>query len=215
DQSSRMPAHRHLGRSAMAGTWVLHRVNEPALPQKRGSARSPQDDEQRTGESMRRIRRIGIVGGLPMLLIALFAAAAWAVAPGTYTPTADSFNSANAPGSSHLASGSPSCTVNADLSIDCSAYVLGGVGNTNATVALSATYSAIIDCFNKGTNKNNPVESHTADFSASSTATVASTRNGQLRVPTQDVSPFEAPQVCPNPNWSPEIRAGSTTVTDS
>ena len=159
------------------------------------------------------MRRVGIIGGLPMLLIALFAAVAWAaVAPGTYTPSADSFNSANAPGSSHLASGSPSCTVNADLSINCSAYVLGGVGHTNATVNLDASYSAIIDCFNPGTNPNNPIESHTATFSASSTATVASTRNGQLRVPAQSVSPFSAPQVCPNPNWTPRIRPGSLTL---
>jgi hypothetical protein len=28
--------------------------------------------------------------------------------------------------------------------------VLGGVGNTNATVSLTATYSATIDCTNKG-----------------------------------------------------------------
>jgi hypothetical protein len=158
------------------------------------------------------MRRTAIIGGLPMLLIALFATAALAVTPGTYTPTADSFNPANAPGSSHLASGSPSCTVNADLSIDCSAYVLGGVGHTNATVSLVATYSAIIDCFNPGTNPNNPVESHTATFSASSSATVASTRNGQLRVPSQSVSPFSAPQVCPNPNWIPRIRPGSLTL---
>lgn len=156
------------------------------------------------------MRRVGIIGGLPMLLIALFTAVAWAaVAPGTYTPTADSFNSANAPGSSHLASGSPSCTVNANRSIDCSAYVLGGVGNTNATVNLAASYSATIDCTNHG---GNLVESHTTTFSASSSATVASTRNGQLRVPTQSVSPFSAPQVCPNPNWTPSIRAGTLTV---
>jgi hypothetical protein len=139
-------------------------------------------------------------------------AALAAVAPGTYGPNAGSFNPANAPGSSHLTSGSPSCTVNADLSIDCSAYVLGGVGHTNATVALSANYSAIIDCSNGGTNKNNPVESHTADFAANSAATVASTKNGQLSVPAQSVSPFSAPQVCPNPNWTPSIRAGSLTL---
>jgi hypothetical protein len=138
-----------------------------------------------------------------------FPAAASAVAPGTYTPTSDSFNSANAPGSSHLASGSPSCTVGTDASLSCSAYVLGGVGHTNATVDLSATYTATIDCFNKGTNKNNPVESHTSTFSADSTATVASSRNGQLRVPAQSVSPFSAPQVCPNPNWTPQIRPGT------
>jgi hypothetical protein len=155
------------------------------------------------------MRRTAIIGGLPMLLIALFATAAWAVTPGTYTPTADSFNPANAPGSSHLASGSPSCTVNADLSISCSPYVLGGVGNTNATVSLSATYSATINCTNHG---GNLVESHTTTFSVSSTATVASTRNGQLRVPSRSASPFSAPQVCPNPNWTPSIAPGTLTL---
>jgi hypothetical protein len=159
------------------------------------------------------MRRAGIIGGLPMLLIALFATAAWAaVAPGTYTPKAGSFDPANAPGSSHLASGTPSCTVNADLSIDCSAYVLGGVGHTNADVLLTANYSATIDCFNGGTNKNNPVESHTANFAADSHATVTSSKNGQLSVPKQSVSPFSAPQVCPNPNWTPKIRAGTLTL---
>ena len=156
------------------------------------------------------MRRIAIIGGLPILLIALFASVAWAaVTPGTYFPTADSFNSANAPGSSHLASGTPSCTVAADLDVVCSAYVLGGVGNTNATVSLVATYSATIDCTNRG---GNLVESHTATFSDSSTATVASTRNGQLRVPAQSASAFDAPQICPNPNWTPSIRPGTLTL---
>jgi hypothetical protein len=137
------------------------------------------------------------------------AAASAAVAPGTYTPTATSFNPANAPGSSHLTSGSPSCTVNADRSIDCSAYVLGGVGHTNADVDLSANYSATIDCTNKG---GNLVESHTTTFAATSSATVASTRNGQLSVPARSVSPFSAPQVCPNPNWTPSIRSGTLVL---
>jgi hypothetical protein len=158
-------------------------------------------------------RRILFILAVPFAAVIAFSSAALAaIAPGTYTPTADSFSSANAPGSSHLASGSPSCTVNPNLSIDCSAYVLGGVGHTNATVALDASYSATIDCFNPGTNPNNPIESHTANFSASSTATVASTRNGQLRVPAQSVSPFSAPQVCPNPNWTPRIRAGTLVL---
>jgi hypothetical protein len=151
---------------------------------------------------------------IPAALAAMVFAAgpALAVSPGTYGPTADSFNSANAPGSSHLTSGSPSCTVNANLSIDCSAYVLGGVGHTNADVNLAANYSATIDCNNAGTNKNNPVESHTADFSASSSATVTSSKNGQLSVPAQSVSPFSTAQVCPNPNWTPVIRAGTLTL---
>jgi hypothetical protein len=141
--------------------------------------------------------------------IALPAAASAAVAPGTYLPTADSFNSANAPGDSHLTSGSPSCTVAADLSITCSGYVLGGVGHTNATVSLAASYSATIDCTNHG---GNLVESHTTTFAATSSATVASTRNGQLTVPPRSVSPFSAPQVCPNPNWTPSIRAGTLVL---
>src|SRR5215211_8553916 len=121
------------------------------------------------------MKRLGITTALVTLLMAVSAGVALAaVSPGTYGPDPGSFNSANAPGSSHLTSGSPSCTVNADRSISCSAYVLGGVGNTNATVSLAANYSATIDCTNKG---GNLVESHTTTFAATSSATVASTRN--------------------------------------
>jgi hypothetical protein len=158
------------------------------------------------------MRRVGIVTALSLFLLALTASVAFAVAAGTYGPNTGSFNGANAPGSSHLTSGSPSCTVNADLSIDCSAYVLGGVGHTNADVLLTASYSAIIDCFNGGTNKNNPVESHTTSFSPTSRATVASTKNGQLSVPMQSVSFSGAPVGCPNANWTPVIRPGSVTL---
>jgi hypothetical protein len=157
------------------------------------------------------MRRVGIITALSMLLAALTASVAFAaVAPGTYTPNAGSFNGANAPGSSNLKSGSPSCTVNADRSIDCSAYVLAGVGHTNATVDLTANYSATIDCTNHG---GSLVESHTSNFSADSTASVASTKNGQLSVPAQSVSGLSsAPQVCPNPNWTPSIRGGVVTL---
>src|SRR5438876_4434151 len=110
------------------------------------------------------MRRVWIITALSMLVLGLSASVAFAaVAPGTYTPTAGSFNTANAPGSSHLTSGSPSCTVNADRSIDCNAYVLGGVGHTNGNVALTASYTAIIDCTNHG---GSLVESHTANFAA-------------------------------------------------
>src|SRR6266498_4415055 len=135
-----------------------------------------------------RMKRLAIITALSMLLLALSASVAFAaVAPGTYGPNAGSFSSANAPGSSHLTSGSPSCTVNANRSIDCSAYVLGGVGHTNATVDLAANYSATIDCTNNG---GNLVESHTSTFAATSSATVASMRNGQLTDPARSVSPF-------------------------
>ena len=138
-----------------------------------------------------------------------FPAAASAVTPGTYTPTPGSFDPANAPGSSHLTSGTVQCVVNNSLDVNCSPYVLGGVGHTNADVNLTATYSATIDCTNHG---GNLVESHTSTFSDSSSATLTSSRNGQLRVPAQSTSAFGAPQVCPNPNWTPSIRPGTLTL---
>jgi hypothetical protein len=155
------------------------------------------------------MKRLGMIAALSLLLVAFSASAASAVTPGTYAPTPGSFDPANAPGSSHLTSGSPSCTVNAALDVNCSAYVLGGVGNTNANVSLTATYSATINCTNHG---GNLVETHTATFSDSDSATVASTRNGQLRVPALSASAFGAPQVCPNPNWTPSIAPGTLTL---
>jgi hypothetical protein len=146
------------------------------------------------------MKRLGIFAALLTLLTALSASVALAQ---TFSGSVDP---ANAPGSSHLASGTIACTVNVDQSIDCNAYVLGGVGHTDAVVALAARYSATIDCTNKG---GNLVESHTADFTASSMATATSLKNGQLSVPAQEVSAFSAPQICPNPNWTPSIRAGT------
>jgi hypothetical protein len=159
------------------------------------------------------MRRVWIITALSMLVLGLSASVAFAaVAPGTYTPTAGSFNTANASGSSHLTSGSPSCTVNADRSIDCSAYVLGGVGHTNANVSLTASYSAIIDCYNHGVNPNNAVESHQTSFSPTSSTTVTSSKNGQLSVPRETTSFSGAPVGCPNPNWTPTVRPGSVTL---
>jgi hypothetical protein len=158
---------------------------------------------------MRLKKRFVALAALIGAIAALSTVALAAVSPGTYTPNAGSFDGANAPGSSHLTSGSPSCTVNANLSIDCSAYVLGGVGNTNAVVSLTASYTATIDCTNHG---GNLVESHTSDFAASNSATLTPSRNGQLRVGARSVSPFSAPQVCPNPNWTPSIRPGTLVL---
>jgi hypothetical protein len=155
------------------------------------------------------MKRLGIVTALLTLLVAVSAGVALAVTPGTYTPNAGSFDPANAPGSSHLTSGTPQCVVNADLDVDCSAYVLGGVGHTNADVNLTARYSATIDCTNHG---GNLVESHTSTFEDSDGDTLTSSRNGQLRVPSESASAFDAPQVCPNPNWTPSIHPGSLSL---
>ncbi len=159
------------------------------------------------------MKRLGIITALSMLLLALTASVAFAaVTPGTYHQNAGSFNGANAPGSSHLTSGTVSCVVNANLSINCGAYVLGGVGHTNADVSLTANYTAIIDCYNHGVNPNNAVESHQTSFSPSSTFTVTSSKNGQLSVPTRSVSFSGAPVGCPNANWTPVVRTSSITL---
>src|SRR5436190_15361949 len=155
---------------------------------------------------------LGVIGGIAAVLL-FTAAALAAVDPGTYTPTADSFNSANAPGSSNLKSGTVACVVSNDsATIACSAYTLAGVGHTNADVSLDATWSATIDCNNPGKNRNNPIESHQTTFSSQSSDTLTSSRNGQLRVPAESASAGSVGQVCPNPNWKPVIRSGTLTL---
>lgn len=120
-------------------------------------------------------------------------------------------NPANAPSGTHLQSGAIGCTVGGDgLSVSCSAFELAGVGNTNAFVSLSASYSAIIDCRNHG---GNVVESHETTFSATSAATLTPTRNGRLRVGARSVGPdLDLAEPCPNPNWTPEFHPGTLTL---
>ena len=153
------------------------------------------------------MKRICAIAALAIAAVLVMAPAASADIVTTITP-------ANAPSGTHVANNSddPACTVDDDLSVDCNAYVLGGVGNTNATATLTAEYTATIDCNNPGNNRNNPIESHTSDFEATESVPVFPTRNGQLRVPALSVSPFEAAQVCPNDNWVPEIRDGTLVL---
>jgi hypothetical protein len=122
---------------------------------------------------------------------------------------ATTINPAYAPSGTHLQSGTIGCTVNADLSVSCSGFELAGVGNTNAVASLTASYSGTIDCRNHG---GNVVESHTATFSDTDTVQLTSSRNGRLRVTERSVSAGGAPQVCPNPNWTPEIRRGTLVL---
>ena len=118
-------------------------------------------------------------------------------------------NPANAPSGTHLQSGSIGCAVNG-LTVSCTAFELGGVGNTNAALDLTATYSGTVDCFNHG---NNLVESHETTFDASNTATLSPGRNGRLRVGARSVSPnLDLAEPCPNPNWTPRFHAGSPTL---
>jgi len=124
---------------------------------------------------------------------------------------ATTIDPANAPSGTHLQSGAIGCTVESDgLTVSCTAFELAGVGNTNAFVSLTATYSGIVDCFNKG---GNLVESHETTFSATNEATLTPGRNGRLRVGARSVSPdLDLAEPCPNPNWTPEFHEGSPTL---
>jgi hypothetical protein len=141
-----------------------------------------------------------------MLLLALSATVATAAIVRTINPDAG-------PTGAHFQTGDATCVVNANLSVSCSSYELGGVGNADATANLTASYTATIDCNNPSEkNKNNPVESHTAAFTAANSSGQLEPKNGRLRVPALSVSPFSAPQVCPNDSWVPEIRDGTLVL---
>jgi hypothetical protein len=143
-----------------------------------------------------------------ILVIASSAALAVSMAGGAITTT---INPANAPSGTHLQAGTISCSIGSDgLTVSCSAYELAGVGNTNANLLLTATYSGVVDCRNPG---GNVVESHETTFTASNEATLTPSRNGRLRVPARSVSPsLDLAEPCPNPNWTPEFHAGSPVL---
>jgi len=139
-----------------------------------------------------------------MLVLVLSASAALAAITTTINP-------ANAPSGTHLQAGAIGCAVQSDgLSVSCSAFELGGVGNTNADLNLTANYSGVVDCRNHG---GSVVESHETTFAASNEATLTPGRNGRLRVGARSVSPdLDLAEPCPNPNWTPEFHAGSPTL---
>jgi hypothetical protein len=152
------------------------------------------------------MKRIFAIAALALSALVVMASAAFA----DQTTT---INAANAPSGTHLQTGSITCTVDpVSLAVTCSSYELAGVGNINASDLLTANYTATVDCFNKGTNPNNPVESHTTSFSASDSDTLTSSKNGRLRVFELVANPAAVGQVCPNPNWTPKIRPGTLTL---
>src|SRR5437763_11784204 len=86
------------------------------------------------------IRRLIALVGVPLASCAI-AAAAFPASAGATQST--STNPANAPQGTHYKSGTATCSVNSNTgSVTCSRYTLAGVGNTNVTANLSATYSA-------------------------------------------------------------------------
>lgn len=145
------------------------------------------------------------------LVLALVMGAVAALATVALAVVTTTINPANAPSGTHLQSGAIGCAVGDDeLTVACSAFELAGVGNTNADLVLTASYSAVIDCRNKG---GNVVESHETTFAATNAATLTPSRNGRLRVGARSVSPdLDLAEPCPNPNWTPEFQPGTLTL---
>ena len=122
------------------------------------------------------------------------------------------------PNGGHLQSGSVFCVVNSNLSVTCSStgsYSINGVGNTNATATLAASFSSTIDCTNNG-GKLVPVKS-TPQTAPASSGPISSDKNGSLTVapissgaPTQ--SQFLNAATCPNGNWTKSLAGGSITL---
>ncbi len=166
---------------------------------------------------MRRMRRVGIIGGLPMLLIALFASVALAVTPGVYPAT---FDYAQAPTGTHLATGTSesdvTCTVDANLNVTCPTtnFDIEGVGHTNATELLSTVYTATIDCRNHG---GQVVETHSQSAAVTAGPTTLRAKNGRLTTQTQTATAptdqqLQSQATCPNPNWTAEVRPGTKVL---
>ena len=153
------------------------------------------------------MKRAGILTALSVLLVALPASPALA-------SQTTSINPENAPAGTHLQSGTIGCTV-IGQTVSCSSFELAGVGHTNATLKLRATYSATIDCRNPG---GHVVESHSQEVTVSSgPIKLRSTKNGRLTVPEASISRPTKRQIlrqasCPNPNWTPEVRKGTITL---
>jgi hypothetical protein len=137
----------------------------------------------------------------------LAVSAAWAVT---------NFSGNTAPSGAHYRQGfgEPICTVNSDLSVTCTGTQIAGVGNTDANITTSISYSGTVTCTNRGGN--------TVDVKTQTTSTtvlpdpVTRVRNGTLIV--QDVTFGGDPSTalisqatCPNGNWKKNL-SGSPTL---
>jgi hypothetical protein len=144
-----------------------------------------------------------------MLLVAFSASAASAAQTTTIDPT-------QAPTGTHLQRGTISCSVNpTTMLVSCSSFELAGVGNTNATGSLVASYTATVQCRNHG---GQIVEVKSQVTGAAVSTGSLSPKNGRLTVPSLTSSPvptaaaFEAQATCPNGNWTKETLTGTITL---
>jgi hypothetical protein len=155
------------------------------------------------------IRRILFLLAVPFAAVIAFSAAASASSTTTINP-------ANAPTGTHLQTGTIGCTVDATtLLVTCNTFELAGVGNSNATGSLQASYTATVQCRNHG---GQIVEVKSQVTGAVRTTGSLSPKNGRLTVPSLTSAPvptaaeFEAAATCPNGNWTKELLNGTITL---
>jgi len=128
------------------------------------------------------------------------------------------FTGNTAPPGAHYANGSsePVCSVNqSTLTVSCTGTAISGVGNTDATVLLSVSYSATVQCRNHG---GQIVDVKTQSTTSSGSDSDTRVRNGTLTVAAISAtgpsdSNFTSRATCPNGNWTKELVAGSAAIT--
>jgi hypothetical protein len=120
----------------------------------------------------------------------------------------------NTPSGGHLAnsSGPIQCVVDANLSINCSAYSISGVGNTDATGTISANWSGTVTCRNHG---GQLVEVKTSFPTTAAGTFRADRKNGSINVSAISLtaptaSDFTSQANCPNGNWTKTLTSGPT-----
>ena len=85
------------------------------------------------------MKRLGLIVVTALLMLVFAPSTAFA---------ATTINPAAAPTGTHLQTGSIGCSVDsATLLVTCSTFELAGVGNSNATGSLNATYNATVEKF--------------------------------------------------------------------
>ena len=132
--------------------------------------------------------------------VALIAPAAWGI-----TVFQD-----RAPTGAHYRQGAsePVCTING-LAVSCTGTQIAGVGNNDADVSLTVTYSATVQCRNHGGQIVDVKTQATSTIPAPDETTAL--RNGTLVVASFGTSNPPTTQTfinlatCPNPNWTKQL----------